>query len=119
MTDEQLEVIHMRLDFMSMALAVLARSLSPREASHAVQVIGERVIEQLGRDPVSESVEEAVAADFAPITAALQQRCNRPDRGRRRCRRRYRMICRVKRKNGVFGCAWPAFARLPAPRCSE
>lgn len=74
MTEEQLEVIHMRLDFMSMVLAVLAKSLSPREAAHAVQVIGERVIEQLGRDPVSESAEEAVAADLAPIIAALQQR---------------------------------------------
>jgi len=53
---------------------VLARSLPPREAAHAVQVIGERVVEQLGRDPVSESAEEAVAADLAPIIAALQQR---------------------------------------------
>ena len=74
MTEEQLEVIHMRLDFMSMVLAVLARSLSPREAAPAVKVIGERVIEQLGRDVVSESAEEAVAADLAPIIAALQQR---------------------------------------------
>jgi hypothetical protein len=74
MTEEQLEVIHMRLDFMSMVLAVLARSLSPREAAHAVKVIGERVIEQLGRDVASESAEEAVAADLAPIIAALQQR---------------------------------------------
>ena len=74
MEASQLEVIHMRLDFMSMVLAVLARSLPPREAAHAVQVIGERVIEQLGRDPVSESAEEAVAADLAPIIAALQQR---------------------------------------------
>ena len=37
-------------------------------------MIGERVVEQLGRDPVSESAEEAVAADLAPIIAALQQR---------------------------------------------
>ncbi len=71
---KQMEVINMRLDFMSMVLAVLARSLPPREAAHAVQVIGERVVEQLGRDPVSESAEEAVAADLAPIIAALQQR---------------------------------------------
>lgn len=74
MNAEQLEVINMRLDFMSMVLAVLARSLSPREAAHAVQVVGDRVIAQLGRDPVSESAEEAVAADLAPIIAALQQR---------------------------------------------
>ena len=74
MKAKQVEVINMRLDFMSMVLAVLARSLPPREAAYAVQVIGERVVEQLGRDPVSESAEEAVAADLAPIIAALQQR---------------------------------------------
>lgn len=74
MSAEQLDAINMRLDFMSMVLAVLARSLPPREAAHAVQVIGERVVEQLGRQPVSESAEEAVAADLAPIIAALQQR---------------------------------------------
>ena len=48
MKAKQVEVINMRLDFMSMVLAVLARSLPPREAAHAVQVIGERVVEQLG-----------------------------------------------------------------------
>ena len=74
MSAEQLDVINLRLDFQSMVLAALARSLPPREAAHAVQVIGERVVEQLGRDPVSESAEEAVAADLAPIIAALQQR---------------------------------------------
>ena len=74
MKAQQVEVINMRLDFMSMVLAVLARSLPPREAAHAVHVIGERVVEQLGCDPVSESAEEAVAADLAPIIAALQQR---------------------------------------------
>lgn len=74
MSAERLDAINMRLDFMSMVLAVLARSLPPREAAHAVQVIGERVVEQLSRDPVSESAEEAVAADLAPIIAALQQR---------------------------------------------
>lgn len=74
MSVEQLDAINMRLDFMSMVLAVLARSLPPREAAHAVQVIGELVVEQLGRHPVSESAEEAVAADLAPIIAALQQR---------------------------------------------
>lgn len=47
MKAKQVEVISMRLDFMSMVLAVLARSLPPREAAHAVQVIGERVVEQL------------------------------------------------------------------------
>ena len=74
MSAEQLDAINMRLDFMSMVLAVLARSLPPREAAHAIQVIGERVVEQLGQQPVSESAEEAVAADLAPIIAALQQR---------------------------------------------
>lgn len=74
MSAEQLDAINMRLDFMSMVLAVLTRSLLPREAAHAVQVIGERVVEQLGRQPVSESAEEAVVADLAPIIAALQQR---------------------------------------------
>ncbi|MDP1691746.1 MAG: hypothetical protein Q8L49_07320 [Burkholderiaceae bacterium] len=74
MSVDQLDVINMRLDFQSMVLAVLARSLPPREAAHAVHVIGERVVEQLGRDPVSESAEEAVAADVTPIIAALQQR---------------------------------------------
>ena len=39
MSAEQLDVINMRLDFQSMVLAVLARSLPPREAAHAVQVI--------------------------------------------------------------------------------
>ena len=70
----QLEVINMRLDFACMALAVLARSLPPREAAHALRVIGERVVEQLGREPASENADEAVAADLAPIIAALQQR---------------------------------------------
>lgn len=74
MDAEQLEAINMRLDFMSMVLAVLARSLPPREAAHAVQLIGERLVDQLGREPVSESGEEAVAADLAPIVAALQRR---------------------------------------------
>ena len=74
MKSKQLEVINMRLDFMSMVLAVLARALPPREAVHAVQRIGERVVEQLGREPAAESAEEAVAADLAPILAALQQR---------------------------------------------
>ena len=71
---KQLEVINMRLDFMAMVLTVLARSLPPREAAHALQMIGERVLEQLGHDPAPESAEEAVAADLAPIIAALQQR---------------------------------------------
>lgn len=53
MSAEQLDAINMRLDFMSMVLAVLARSLPPREAAHAVQVIGEGVVEQFGRQPVS------------------------------------------------------------------
>ncbi len=74
MKSKQLEVINMRLDFMGVVLAVLARALPPREAAHAVRVIGERVVEQLGRDPASESAEEAVAADLALILAALQQR---------------------------------------------
>ena len=74
MNAKQLETINLRLDFVSMVLAVLARSLPPQEAAHAVNVIGERVIEQLGRSPVSESADEAVAADLAPIIAALQQR---------------------------------------------
>ena len=71
---KQLEVVNMRLDFMAMVLTVLARSLPPREAAHALQVIGERVLEQLGHDPAPESAEEAVATDLAPIIAALQQR---------------------------------------------
>lgn len=74
MNAKQLETINLRLDFVSMVLAVLARSLPPQEAAHAVNVIGDRVIEQLGRSPVSESADEAVAADLAPIIAALQQR---------------------------------------------
>lgn len=74
MNSKQLEVINMRLDFMSMVLAILARTLPPREAAHAVQLIGERAVEQLGREPACESAEEAVAADLAPIIAALQQR---------------------------------------------
>lgn len=74
MNAKQRETINLRLDFVSMVLAVLARSLPPQEAAHAVNVIGERVIEQLGRSPVSESADEAVAADLAPIIAALQQR---------------------------------------------
>jgi hypothetical protein len=74
MNEEQVEAINMRQDFTNMVLAVVASSLSPREAAHAVKVIGERVIEQLGRDPVSEIAEEAVAADLATIIAALQQR---------------------------------------------
>lgn len=74
MKTEQLEVINMRLDFISMVLAVLARSLPPLEAAHALQLIRERVVEQLGRAPAPESAEEAVAADLAPIIAALQQR---------------------------------------------
>ena len=73
MKAKQLEVINLRLDFMSMVLAVLARSLPPLEAARAVQVIGERVVEQLGRNP-AEAAEAAVAADLAPILAALQQR---------------------------------------------
>ena len=68
------QLIIRRLDLMSMARAVLASPPPPREAAHAVQVIGERDVEQLGRDPASESAEEAVAADLAPIIAALQQR---------------------------------------------
>lgn len=74
MNAKQRETINLRLDFVSMVLAVLARSLPPQEAAHAVNVIGERVIEQLGRSPVSKSADEAVAADLAPIIAALQQR---------------------------------------------
>lgn len=74
MKAKQVEVINMRLDFISMVLAVLAGSLPPREAARAAHVIGERVIEQLERLPVSRSAEEAVAADLAPIIAALQQR---------------------------------------------
>ena len=73
MMTEQLETIKLRLDFLSMVLSVLARSLSPLEAARAVQVIAERVVEQLGRNP-AEAAEEAVAADLAPILAALQQR---------------------------------------------
>jgi hypothetical protein len=74
MKSKQLEVIHMRLDFMSMVLAVLAQVAATAGSRPCGQVIGERVIEQLGRDPASESAEEAVAADLAPIIAALQQR---------------------------------------------
>ena len=70
---EQIDVINMRLDFMSMVLSVLARSMSPLEAARAVRVIGERVIEQLGQVPEA-AAEEAVVADLAPILAALQQR---------------------------------------------
>ncbi len=73
MRSKQLETINMRLDFLSMVVSVLARSLPPLEAARAVQAIGERVIEQLRRDP-AEAAEEAVAADLAPILAALQQR---------------------------------------------
>jgi hypothetical protein len=51
MKAKQVEVINMRLDFMSMVLAVLARSLPPREAAHAVQVIGERVRRTVGPRP--------------------------------------------------------------------
>jgi hypothetical protein len=74
MNTNELETVTMRLDFMSMVLAVLARSLPPREAAHAVHLIGERVVKQLGHELVSGSAEEAVAADLAPIIAALQQR---------------------------------------------
>lgn len=74
MSAEQIEAMNMRLDFQGMVLAVVAGSMSPQEAAHAVQVIGKQVVEQLGRDPVSESAEEAVAADLARIIAALQRR---------------------------------------------
>lgn len=63
MSAEQTEAMNMRLDFQGMVLAMVAGSMSPQEAAHAVQVIGEQVVEQLGRDPVSESAEEAVAAE--------------------------------------------------------
>lgn len=74
MTTEGIEDIRLRLDFMVMVLTVLARSLPPREAAHAVKEFGEGVVEQLGRPAVSEAAESAVAADLAPIIAALQQR---------------------------------------------
>lgn len=74
MEEKALEVITLRLDFLAMVLAVLARSLPPREAARALHVIGERVMEQLSRGPASEGAEEAVVADLAPIIAALQQR---------------------------------------------
>ena len=73
MKSKQLEAINLRLDFLSMVLSVLARSLPPLEAAGAVQVIGGRIIEQLGRNP-AQAAEEAVASDLAPILAALQQR---------------------------------------------
>ncbi len=71
---EALDVINLRLDFLRMVLSVLAGSLPPREAAHAVQMIGERVIERLGRGPVPEGAEEAVAADLAPVLGALRRR---------------------------------------------
>jgi hypothetical protein len=74
MRAKQLEVLKLRLDFMSMVLAVLSRSLPPREAAHALQVISGRVVEQLGRERASACAEAAVAADLAPVLAALQQR---------------------------------------------
>lgn len=69
-----MDVVNMRLDFVTMVLATLARALPPREAAHALQVIGERVVQQLAQGPVIESAEEAVAADLAPIIAALRHR---------------------------------------------
>jgi hypothetical protein len=74
MESKQIEVINLRLEFMGMVIAVLAKSLPPLQAAHAVRAIGERVVEQLGRAPVSRSAEEAVAADLAPILAALRER---------------------------------------------
>lgn len=37
MSEEQIEVITLRLYFLSMVLAVLARALPPQEAAHAIQ----------------------------------------------------------------------------------
>jgi hypothetical protein len=74
MKSKELEVINLRLDFMGMVLGVLAGALPPREAAHVVQLIGERIGQQLGREPASKDAEAAVAADLALILAALQQR---------------------------------------------
>ena len=70
----QLEVINLRLEFLSMALAALAGQMPDREAGHAARVIGEKIIEYLGREPVSEDAERAVAEDLAAILSALRQR---------------------------------------------
>lgn len=74
MKGRPIEVISRRLDFLSMVLAELAMSLPPQEAARAARAIGQRVVQHLESGPVSETADEAIAADLAPILSALQRR---------------------------------------------
>lgn len=72
LSSTRLEVINLRLEFLSMVVAVLARELPQPQATHVAQGVAEKIVGYLAREPVSEDAEEAVAKDLAPIMDSLR-----------------------------------------------
>jgi hypothetical protein len=73
MKSRPIDDINRRLDFVNMVLEELAMALPPEEAARAVRAIGHRVVQHLASGPVSETADEAIAADLAPILSALKR----------------------------------------------
>ena len=69
----EVRTLNMRLDILTMTLTELARSLPVEEAARAAKAIGERVAGRVAGTKISTRTDTTVAADLAPILAALRR----------------------------------------------
>lgn len=67
-----LQTLNLRLDILSLTLVELARSIPAAQAAQAAEAIAQRVTDRMADVAVSARTDQRVAADLAPILAALR-----------------------------------------------
>jgi len=70
--------LNLRLDLLRMMMTELARALPTSEAARAADAIGRCVADRMADSPISQDADESIAADLAPILAALRNRSTSP-----------------------------------------
>jgi len=70
--------LNLRLDLLRMMMTELARALPTSEAARAADAIGRCVADRMADSPISQDADESIAADLAPILAALRHRSTSP-----------------------------------------
>lgn len=68
-----LQAVNLRLDVMSMALTELARAVPPSQAGRVSDAIVKQAMGLLAGASMSETADESIAADLAPLLSALHR----------------------------------------------
>ena len=67
-----LHTLNLRLDILNLTLVELARSVPAAEAAKVAEAISRRVTDRIAGPAISAHADQRVAADLAPILAALR-----------------------------------------------